>query len=69
MDAGRARTSWLVVATDGHNTVVLGTNCKSRPPRSGGQIMPPPGKGTPLKEEELRTIIPVDRLGCTYDER
>jgi hypothetical protein len=69
VDAGRARTSpliWQLVGAD-----------VSRPwdrnsPRVGArhgevQVMPPPGKGTPLNEEELKTVIQWIDLGAQYE--
>jgi hypothetical protein len=69
VDAGRARTSWLVWQLHGTDT--------SRPwdppanPVDPGsrkvQPMPPPGKGQPLSPEALRTIVQWIDLGAQFD--
>jgi hypothetical protein len=69
VDAGRARTSWLVWQ-------LLGTNT-SRPWDPGGtpaeaparqvKLMPPPDKGRPLRPEDVRTLIQWIDLGAQYE--
>jgi hypothetical protein len=69
VDAGRARTSWLVWQ-------LLGTST-SRPWDSSGtpaeaparkvKLMPPPDKGRPLRPEDARTLIQWIDLGAQYE--
>jgi hypothetical protein len=67
VDAGRARTSWLIWQLAGANT--------SRPwdlenkPAVTRKVrpMPPPGHGHPLNDEELRTIIQWIDMGAQYE--
>jgi len=69
VDPGRARTSWLIWQLTGANT--------SRPwdrgekpvdtPSRKVNPMPPPGKATPLSDEELRTIVQWIDLGAQYE--
>ncbi len=69
VDPGRARTSWLVWQLTGQNT--------SRPwdliePANANDErmvmqMPPPDHGTPLRPEELRTIIQWIDMGAPFE--
>lgn len=69
VDAGRARTSWLIWQLAGQDT--------SRPWDWNGsetrfaarevRKMPPPGKGTPLRSEQVRTLIQWIDLGAQFD--
>ena len=68
VDAGRARTSWLIWQLSGGDT--------SRPWDRDGKTgeaqpreirpMPPPGEGKPLSAEALRTIVQWIDLGAQY---
>jgi hypothetical protein len=69
VDAGRARTSWLVWQLTGTDTS-RPWDQDGRPTRGGARQvkpMPPPGKGTPLSTDELRTIIQWIDLGAPYE--
>jgi hypothetical protein len=65
VDAGRSRTSWLVWQLTGTNTSRVWD--KPTPSARNIRLMPPQGKGTPLLEEERRTILQWIDLGapCT----
>jgi hypothetical protein len=69
VDAGRARTSWLVWQLMGSNTARpwdLDEKPAGASPRKVKQ-MPPPGKGSPLREEELWTLVQWIDLGAQYE--
>ena len=67
IDAGRARTSWLAWQLTGTNTSRAWDKLqKPLPPAHDVRLMPPPGKGTPLMEEELRTLFQWIDLGAPY---
>ena len=69
VDAGRARTSWLIWQVFGADTsrpwdrkpVVPGATARKTTP------MPPAGKGKPLRAEDLRTLAQWIDLGAPYD--
>jgi len=69
VDAGRARTSWLIWQILGENTSrpwdepTTDTGTKPRAVR----LMPPPGKGTPLRAEDVRTFIQWIDLGAQFE--
>jgi hypothetical protein len=65
LDPGRARTSWLVWQVIGTNTM----RPWDQAPTSSRQVkaMPPPGKGTPLSQEEVRTLLQWIDLGAQFD--
>jgi hypothetical protein len=69
VDAGRARTSWLIWQLAGQDTSrpwdLDGPEIKSTP-REVKQ-MPPSGKGSPLREEEVRTLIQWIDLGAQLE--
>jgi len=69
LDAGRARTSWLIWQLMGTNTSRAwdrdGKLAAARPRKI--RPMPPPGKGAPISEEELRTIVQWIDLGAQYE--
>jgi len=68
VDAGRARTSWLIWQLTGelasrpwdHEDAQADAKPRKVKP------MPPPGKGRPLSAEELRTIIQWIDMGAQY---
>ncbi|MHB1306782.1 MAG: HzsA-related protein [Limisphaerales bacterium] len=68
VDAGRARTSWLVWQLTGEDTsrpwdhAAQGDKAGSRKVTS----MPPPGKGAPLSAEQVRTLIQWIDMGAQY---
>jgi hypothetical protein len=69
VDAGRARTSWLVWQLVGGNTS-RPWDQEPQPARAKAAKvtpMPPPGKAEPLDAEELRTIIQWIDLGAQYE--
>ena len=69
VDAGRARTSWLVWQLMGTNTARpwdVGEQ-HAKPPLRKVTQMPPPGKGTPLSPEELRTLVQWIDLGAPFE--
>jgi len=70
VDAGRARTSWLVWQLAGTRTDRPWDRCSDTTPSGASprkvQPMPPPGKGTPLRAEEVRTVIQWIDLGAQY---
>jgi hypothetical protein len=65
VDAGRARTSWLVWQLTGADTSRPWDKAmtKSRKVRT----MPPPGKGTPPNAEDLRTLIQWIDMGAQFE--
>jgi hypothetical protein len=69
VDAGRARTSPLIWQLTGADTSRPWDRREKQAEVRSGQVkpMPPPGKGTALKEEELRTIIQWIDLGAPYE--
>ena len=68
VDAGRARTSWLVWQMTGTNTARPWDRdaLPAADPRTV-KPMPPPGKGVPLRPEDRRTIIQWIDLGAPFD--
>ena len=68
LDAGRARTSWLIWELMGART----TQPRDDGEKQAGAMtrnikqMPPPGKGSPLNDEDVRTIVQWIDLGATY---
>ena len=69
VDAGRARTSWLIWQLLGTNTSHPWDRdqklAATRPRKIN--TMPPPAKGSPLSEEELRTVAQWIDLGAAFD--
>jgi hypothetical protein len=69
VDAGRARTSWLVWDLLGCNTSRpwdQDGKLANGPPRKA-KLMPPTGKGLPLSDEELRTVIQWIDMGAQLE--
>jgi hypothetical protein len=69
VDAGRARTSWLVWDLLGCNTSRpwdQEAKLPDGPPRKV-KMMPPAGKGLPLSDEELRTVIQWIDMGAQLE--
>jgi hypothetical protein len=69
VDAGRARTSWLVWELLGGNTSRpwdQDAKLANGPPRKA-KLMPPAGKGIPLNDEELRTVIQWIDMGAQFE--
>lgn len=68
VDAGRARTSWLVWQLTGTDTSrPWDRDTQSAAKARKVKSMPPPGKGPPLGPEELRTLIQWIDLGAQLD--
>ena len=69
VDAGRARTSWLIWDLLGRNTSRpwdQDAKLANGPPRKA-KPMPPLGKGLPLGDEELRTVIQWIDMGAQFE--
>lgn len=68
VDVGRARTSWLVWQLMGTNTARPWDSRESPAATSARAVkpMPPPGLGTPLDPEELRTVVQWIDLGAPF---
>jgi hypothetical protein len=69
VDAGRARTSWLIWQLSGAD-ISRPWDRSSMPAEARHrkvQAMPPPGKGSPLDNEELRTVIQWIDMGAQYE--
>ena len=69
VDAGRARTSWLIWQLTGTNTTRpwdLAENPKEDR-RVKVKQMPPAGKNSPLDPEELRTVVQWVDIGAPYE--
>ncbi len=69
VDAGRARTSWLVWQVTGTRTDRPWDASEPAPgaPSRPVKLMPPPGKGPPLDPQQLRTLAQWIDLGAQYD--
>jgi len=67
VDAGRARTSRLMWHLFGTNTSRPWDRSKTPAKANNLKPMPPPGKGTPLNDEELRTCVQWIDLGAQYE--
>jgi len=65
VDAGRARTSWLVWQLLGTETARPWDTLPSAPPPV--DQMPPPGAGPPLSPEIVRTLIQWIDMGAQFD--
>jgi hypothetical protein len=69
IDAGRARTSYLIWQLMGTNTARPWDDA-DRTAKGPSRIitpMPPPGKGDPLTPEELRTLVQWIDLGAAFE--
>jgi hypothetical protein len=69
VDAGRARTSWLVWQLMGENTSRAWDHDLLLPidPPRAVRRMPPPGEGRPLSAEDLRTLVQWIDLGAQFE--
>jgi hypothetical protein len=69
VDAGRARTSWLIWELIGCNTSRPWDQHEKLPdaPPRKVESMPPTGKGLPLSEDELRTVIQWIDMGAQFE--
>jgi hypothetical protein len=69
VDPGRARTSFLVWQLFGTNTSRAWDHAPGEPPAGGRtvKLMPPLGKGGPLNEDEIRTLVEWIDLGAAWE--
>jgi hypothetical protein len=69
IDAGRARTSYLIWQLFGADTSRPWDRNLDEPATGERKInqMPPPGKGGPLKSEEIRTFVEWIDLGAQWE--
>ncbi|MCL4178040.1 MAG: hypothetical protein KJ072_09925 [Verrucomicrobia bacterium] len=69
VDAGRARTSWVVWQLAGEDTSRPWDRRDERGRAQAREVnpMPPPGKGSPLSVESLRAIVQWIDLGAQFD--
>lgn len=69
VDPGRARTSWLIWRLVGQNTSRPWDEAAPDAPATSGEVsrMPPPGRGSPLGEENIRIVIQWIDLGAPFD--
>ncbi len=67
VDAGRARTSWLIWQLCGTDTSRPWDETGASAQGKTVQLMPPPGQGRPLSDERFRIVGQWIDLGAPYD--